>query len=125
MEVIREERGWAGHFICGHHCLFRRNTLLTCGDIRIVVSTVGMLPDPLNKSKFMEIGYQRHYETMAFHSNPADTRYYDIDVSREVSFDSPWSISEISADDKANKMHEQVVKEITEGLLQGDTYDSN
>ena len=115
-KVIRQERGWAGHFICGHQCLFRRNTLLTCGDVRIVISTVGLLPDPLNKGKFMEIGCNRYYETIAFHSDAKDIRYYDMDVEREVVFDSPWAISEIDADDKANEMHEKVVKELTQRL---------
>ena len=123
--VERQERGWAGHFILGDRCRFRRNTLLTCGNIRIVVSTVGLVPDALNTSgtKFMELGYNRYYETMAFHSNPADTRYHDIDVGRGVHFESPWAISEVDADDRANEMHERVVAEITEGLSRGNTYE--
>ena len=119
-KVTRQERGWAGHFICGNRCLFRRNTLLTCRDTRIVVSTVGLLPDPLREERtFMEIGCNRHYETMAFHTDPKDTRYNDIDVSRKVDFDSEWAISEIDADDRANGMHESVVTEITGKLKRG------
>ena len=56
---------------------------------------------------------------MAFHAKPKDKRYYDADVTREVQFDSPWSISIIDADDAANEMHEQVVKEITDKLEKG------
>ena len=131
MEVIRQERGWAGHFICADRCLFRRNTLLTCGNIQIVISTVGLMENPPELVKerpdlfqrFSTIGYNRYYETMAFHADPNDTRYHDIDVTRQVSFDSPWAISELDADDKANEMHEQVVKEITEGLQRGKTYE--
>lgn len=125
MKVTREERGWAGHFICGHRCLFRRNTLLTYKGIQIVVSTVGLLPDDLLETgggHFTQIGLSRHFETMVFHSDPTDTRYHDMDVSRQVDFDSPWAISEIDADDRANEMHEQVVKEIMEGLLAGKSY---
>ena len=113
------ERGWAGHFICANDCRFRRNTLLTCGDVRIVVSTVGLMKNPRGEG-FEEIGYNRYYETMAFYSKPDDTRYHDADVSREVEFDSPWSISLVDADDRANGMHEQVVKELTGKLIKGE-----
>src|SRR5690625_2999714 len=82
--VIRQERGWAGHFICSDSCRFRRNTLLTYKDIRIVVSTVGLME---RDGKFETIGHNRHFETMAFHSDPTDTRYYDANVSKQVYFD--------------------------------------
>lgn len=118
-EVIQIERGWAGHFICANECRFRRNTLLTYGDIRIVVSTVGLMENPLGKG-FAEIGCGRYYETMAFHAHLNDTRYYDADIQRQVHFDSPWSISELDADDEANKMHEMVVSEITMKLRHGE-----
>ena len=127
MKVIRSERGWAGHFICANQCRFRRNTLLECGDVKIVVSTVGLMESPWKEGDkfysgpFDEIGHKRYYETMAFHSNQGDTRYHDADVSRQVSFDSPWSISEVDADDKANDMHEAVVKELTEEMEKGNS----
>jgi len=128
-DVRRTERGWAGHFICANQCRFRRNTLLEYEDIKIVVSTVGLQENPLKgkgygfDEMFSEIGADRYYETMAFHAKPGDTRYHDADVEREVFFDSPWSISEVDADDKANVMHEVVVKEIAAGLLRGGIYD--
>jgi len=125
MKVIRMERGWAGHFICANQCRFRRNTLLTCGSVKIVVSTVG-LQENIMKGKglgfeesFSQIGHNRYYETMAFHSNHDDSRYFDADVTKEVDFNSPWSISEIDADDRANDMHEVVVKELTNKLRKG------
>lgn len=117
--VIRTERGWAGHFICANSCRFRRNTLLTYNDIRIVVSTVGLME---RDGKFETIGHNRHFETMAFHSDPNDKRYYDANVSKQVYFDSDWAIAEQDADDKANEMHEAVVLEITNKLLAGETF---
>lgn len=112
-KIKRTERGWAGHFCCAHRCLFRRNTLLESGDRAIVVSTVGLMMDPLAEGSYREIGYERYYETRAFEADPADQRYRDADVTKEVSFDSPWAIDFLDADDRANDMHEAVVKEIS------------
>ena len=105
MDVKRTERGWAGHFICANRCLFRRNTLLECGDIKIVVSTVGLMPTPqeykklgISQGDFEPIGLDRHYETMAFHASTSDTRYHDADVTRQIYFESPWAIGEVDAD---------------------------
>ena len=122
MVVKRTERGWAGHFICANRCRFRRNTLLEYGDIKIVVSTVGLMEDYQNEGKFDTIGHERYYETMVFHADSEDTRYHDIDVGKQIDFDSEWSIGEIDADDKANDMHEKVVEEITNGLLNDNVY---
>lgn len=118
-KVTTQERGWAGHFICAQSCRFRRNTLITCGDTRLVVSTVGCMEDNLRGKGFVQIGLDRYYETMVFHSDSNDTRYYDADVSREVSFDSPWAISVLDADDKANDMHDTVVNELVDKLKKG------
>lgn len=121
MDVKRTERGWAGHFICADRCMFRRNTLLECGNIKVVVSTVGLMKDPRDGGQWGEIGFQRYYETMAFHSDPNDTRYHDANVSRgQIRFESPWSIDHLDADDQANLMHEMVVEELTERLEKGD-----
>ena len=117
--VIRQERGWAGHFICANRCRFRRNTLLTYKDIRIVVSTVGLMECD---GKIETIGHNRHFETMAFHADKNDKRYFDADVSKQVYFDSEWAIAEPNADDRANEMHEAVVLEITNKLLAGETF---
>ncbi len=51
--------------------------------------------------KFERVGYERYYETMAFHAVPEDHRYSDANVQRQVYFNSPWSISEVDADDRA------------------------
>ncbi len=128
VEVTRTERGWAGHFICADDCLFRRNTLLEYGETKIVVSTVGLMIDHFKnkdkngKMKFSQIGCGRNFETMAFHAQRVDDRYWDADVSKQVNFDSEWMIAEEDADDRANDMHEKVVDEIIEGLKSGNEY---
>ena len=125
-EVKRTERGWAGHFICANSCRFRRNTLLECGDIQIVVSTVGAM---YISGKIEEIGLDRHYETMAFHVDPKSGDYKDADVSREIWFDSPSALkvkkTDKYIDAKANDMHEAVVKEISDNLAKGCLYEDD
>ena len=121
MEVIRTERGWAGHFICADRCRFRRNTLLEYNDIKIVISTVGLMEN-INRDEFDTVGVDRYFETMAFHADNEDKRYYDADVSKQIYFNSQWSINKIDADDEANIMHEKVVDEILEQLKDGNRY---
>ena len=75
-----EERGWPGHFIGALRCSFRRNTLLTCSDTRIVVSTVGDMRD--DNGNVEEVGCKRCYETMAFQAEEIG-HYWDADVSKE------------------------------------------
>lgn len=124
MNVVLQERGWAGHFICANRCGFRRNTLVTLmndagvAQARIVVSTVGLLRLSHN-SEIEEVGLGRFFETMAFWSKENDPRYHDADVGREVRFDSPWAIGEVDADDRANDMHDAVVQEIAGKLMAG------
>ena len=122
--VKRTERGWGGHFICANRCRFRRNTLLEFDGVMIVVSTVGLLENRNGKG-FDTIGAGgRMFETMAFHADPNDTRYHDADVSRQVYFNSPWSINDkTDADDLANEMHETVVDEISSRLLAGEAFE--
>lgn len=114
-KVIRTERGWAGHFICADRCLFKRNTLLEYEETKIVVSTVGNL---IIDGEISEIGFERCFETMAFHAKFEDP-YWEADVSREVSFDSNWALGKDVNDNDVNDMHEAVVKEITEKLKKG------
>ena len=117
--VVRTERGWAGHFVGSSRCGFRRNTLLECGDTRVVVSTVGMYQP--REGEFESIGSEnRCFETMAFHAERLGNRYWDADVMRQIGFSSPWSIHEMDADDRANDMHEAVVAELTARLESGE-----
>ena len=115
-KVNRVERGWAAHYICADKCRFRRNTLLTFKNVKIVVSTVGNM---ITDGDIEQIGYNRYYKTKAFHAKKKDTRYFNGDVNKEIRFNSNscGSISEPDVDDKANNMHEAVVEEITMKLI--------
>lgn len=128
IEVSTRERGWSGHFICADRCLFRRNTLVTCGDIKWVVSTVGAMrysvdmPELNIKAGQMEqVGASRWYETKVFESK-YDV-YDDIDVCKEIDFEHDWGIwgdtwEEVEqrygkdVDNVANNMHDEIVEEI-------------
>lgn len=127
--VVRTERCWPGHFICATKCGLRRNTLLQCGDVAIVVSTVGAMRDRPG-SDIGEIGYHRACETMAFHAHQ-NGPYLDADVLRQVAFDAPWGISmkdynreDFQGDLRTDEMHEAVVAEITARLAAGETFPS-
>ena len=126
MDIKRTERGWGAHFIGGRNCLFRRNTLLECEDVQIVVSTVGGY---IPHDRVETIGYERQYETMAFIAEELDG-YIDADVAKAIGFESEWGIwgstfEEVlgkhpNVDNVANDMHENVVKEITTKLQNGE-----
>ena len=120
-EVKRTERGWAGHFICSDSCKFRRNTLLECGETKVVVSTVGNYFN--SRGEYDQVGLDRDYETMAFYVDPRTGAYNDIDVERQIWFESPWAFQIKKGDKfpdlKANEMHETVVQELTEKLEKG------
>ena len=117
----RTERGWAAHFCSSSDCLFRRNTLLEHEGKHIVVSTVGAAIDPLRKGSrthkfmFVEIALGKHFDTAAFIGKD-DGRYIDADTSQQIYFDAPCFIEELDADDRANDMHEAVVKELMEKM---------
>ena len=115
--VQRTERGWPGHLVAAANCLFRRNTLLSYNEVYVVVSTVGNLVSFLEKG-FVQVGMDRYYETMVFFSDETDSEYHDADVSREIFTDLPWSINSLDKDNEANLMHEMIVKEMTQKLLQ-------
>ena len=121
MEVKRIERGWGGHFIGSDKCLFRRNTLISCRDANIVVSTIGMwLSNNIARTAYIYRPFAdgHYYETKAFHSKASDTRYHDADIEREVYIESTNKLYYI-ADDDANNMHEMVVEELIIKLKEG------
>ena len=66
-----------------------------------------------NLTQFKTVGYNRFYETMAFEAKK-EGNYWDIDVTKEVKFNSNWYIEKITdnSDNKANEMHEEVIREL-------------
>jgi hypothetical protein len=122
-QVTRTERGWGRHFICADRCLFRRNTLLESGEVRVVVSTVGRMIDPTT-DKVEIIGAFRYYETMCFLAKYSNG-YWDADVSKEITdINLPWQVENSPYDDHntdnlANNQHEAIVDELTERLRKG------
>lgn len=122
-QVTRTERGWGAHFIGASRCGFRRNTLLECVETscRIIISTVGNYR--YLSGDCSSIGFNRYYETMAFYAE-FEGEYIEADVSREIPFNSKWFIGQDeyvankgSIDNKANDMHENVVKELYTRLV--------
>lgn len=124
MEITRIERGWAGHFICSDRCRFRRNTLLSMGNVRIVISTVGLMvakqAAPDGSYQFETLGGSRYFETLAFHADSEDARYFDADISRQIGINGTSTISEVDADDRANNMHEAIAEEMRLRMLAGE-----
>lgn len=116
-EVTREERGWFGHFVESHRCLFRRNTLLTRGDIRLVVSTVGCYRQ--EDGTIRKIGHEHYYETEVYYADPKDAPFYGINVERPVDIRGKSTINDPCAHDRANSMHEAIVREMTAWLRRG------
>lgn len=130
-QVIRQERGWAGHFICSSKCLFRRNTLLSFPhtDTHVVISTVGLQEaayPPGHKyytGPFEKISANHYFETKAFSALKGDGQYHNADTMEPVYFSSPWFITKWDNEAiHANEMHETVVNEITERFLSGTLY---
>lgn len=119
-----EERGWAGHFCHSSKCSFKRNTLVSLGNLRVVVSTVGAY-QPITGGDYQEIGFGRYYETMAFKAALAYGIYWESNVSKEVNFDGKWMLDEcvVESDNLANKMHDNAVHEISMMLRNGVLHD--
>ena len=116
-EVKRTERGWAGHLICSHDCLYHRNTLLEYVDKKVVVSTVGRYRPNKNSREFEPIGLDRYFETMAFIGSELETSDIDADVTQQILFDSNWSLPQPDMENEADEMQEAVVAEITKDLI--------
>jgi hypothetical protein len=94
--VKRTERGWIAHYICADRCRFRRNTLLECGNRRVIVSTIGAM-------------YDRKNET------------YEEITCKQLRSKLSWYIEymQTESDMRANEMHEAIVEEFTQKLASG------
>lgn len=111
-KITIQERGWASHFIAARYCLFRRNTLLEYKDISIVVSSVGRM---VIGNKFVEIGHNRHFETMVFFAD--DTKYKDADVSRGSIYTEYLEGVDVDQEILANDTHDKVVDLMMQKLI--------
>lgn len=130
-KVVRTERGWPGHYICAHQCMYRRNTLLEYGDVKIVVSSVGNFcigTKSFNaKVDEMErVGFNRFYECMAFEAKQ-NGPYWDSDVTKEVCVKThnvyPCNAVEKLPDDidnLADQTHEANVEDIATRMVAGE-----
>lgn len=124
--VKRTERGWPGHYILSDRCVYHRNTLLECGEQKIVVSSVGNLRTDLESKKMETIGaFGRYYETMVFETEQ-NGPYIDADGAKEcgyfrgLNYDNPESIP-YNVDNMADEMHESVVAEVIADMENGKT----
>lgn len=123
MEIKRTERGWAGHFICGVDCNWRRNTLVEDENGRgIVISSVGALPlldRNRNRIGFVSIGFNRYYETMMFVAK-REGLFIEADVRKQRSVSNlKWYVSEEpngKTDLEAEEIHEKHVEYVMENF---------
>lgn len=120
-KIKRTERGWAGHFILGVNCNWRRNTLLEDTDGRgIVVSSVGALPvldKHGNRIGWNPIGHCRWYETMIFVAYK-DGIFIEADVTKQRFIENlKWSVNrepDGKTDLEAESIHEKTVDYVIE-----------
>lgn len=119
----RIERGWAGHFICGVDCNWRRNTLVKDDNGRgIVISSVGALPIRDRKGfriEWQKIGLNRYYETMMFIAKQ-DGIFTEADVTQQRYVAGlPWCVAQQpngKTDLEAEEIHEKHVKYVMENF---------
>ncbi len=120
MEVKLTYRGWPGHFIMSHACVFHLNTLVECGSTRIIVNTVGNMQLPGEKT-VAEIGLDRYYETMAFKAALKDG-YWDQESGQEIPLNCITQVCHvgITADQEAQDMHLGAIAEIIGKIFRGE-----
>lgn len=90
---------------------FDRGTIVEYNGKKILVSTIGMFKG--SDGDIETLGSNgRYYETMCFVEPDKPT--HEV---QGVYFKGAWCIIEINQDEQANKMHENVVKEISQMLI--------
>jgi len=114
LKATVQYRGWPGHFILSSLCVFRLHTLITCGERRVVVSTVGGMRTR-DGNGFETVGSGRYYETMAFNATLQDTPVgpvWDLDHCDQLDIDYPRVFWPNILDElNAQAAHEAVVAE--------------
>jgi hypothetical protein len=102
LEMVKRE-DWQWHGIPGHFCASGRCLFRLCTDVgNYRISTVGAMYD--ENQKLMEIGLNRHYETMVFLiKNGEVTDWSEIDFDRV--YCGKVKVSNKEFDELASKMH--------------------
>lgn len=117
-------RGWPGHYILGHRCVFRLNTLIECGKKRVVVSTVGellsregspgkVLCEPLGPTGGPGNG-DRYYEIYVREAR-REHGWWEADFSRPVKFRGRRAFGK-TEERQAQNAHYRVVAQIAKRL---------
>jgi len=116
-------RGWPAHYMNSDECIYHLNTLIECGDVHIVVSTVGLEKDndPKSKAAFKKINIGRYYETTAFFAKMGKhAKVWNADVTRQVHFESRWFYPCINDMYEVDEGHLLVVREIVDRMEAGE-----
>lgn len=108
---------------------FRLNTLLECGEVRIIISTVGRLPRPKGlekyyKAQWLPIGADRYYETAVWHAMRVNN-HWDCDIKRgQIGRGLFGELDRVDekTDSEAQAIHETAVRKIIELLAKGETF---
>ncbi len=127
-EVFIEERGWPGHHGLYDNLDFRRNTLVSKGDARYVVSTIGMQTAKWNDYDGLDT--HRYFETMVakaiFYNG--NWEFDDNNVVEDMKNGDLWWEYKINekemescvAEAKANETHDGIVLSVVKMLETGE-----
>ena len=104
------ERGWPGHHRLSRFCLFNRNTLIECGERRVIVSSVGEHLVGFNNPP-KELPDGGFFETKAFEADWHGTSW-ECDTERPIQLpnDRDWRVHDWQQHAEVNQMHEDAVR---------------